>query len=48
MENNCNKGIGFVTFRTEEGTRLALAQGYVKYDVFEYPVEQATQSSNHA
>jgi len=48
LENNCNRGIGFVTFRTEEGTRLALAQGYIKYDVFEYPVEQATQSANHA
>ena len=39
FENNCNKGIGFVTFKTTDGCKEALAKGFIKYDVFEYPVE---------
>jgi RNA recognition motif-containing protein len=39
MERNENKGIGFVTFKSPEGTKAALAEGFMKYDVFEYPIE---------
>ena len=38
-ERNENKGIGFVTFKNTSSTRDALSEGFIKYDVFEYPIE---------
>ena len=43
-ERGTNKGIGFVTFKSQVSTSDAVKEGYVKYDFYELPVEPATQS----
>jgi nucleolin len=43
-ERGTNKGIGFVTFKSMSSATEAIAEGYVKFDFFELPVEPATQS----
>ena len=43
-ERKVNKGIGFVTFKSQVSTSDAVKEGYVKYDFYELPVEPATQS----
>ena len=43
-ERGTNKGIGFVTFKSQQSTSDAVKEGYVKYDFYELPVEPATQS----
>jgi len=45
-ERGTNKGIGFVTFKNIADCTAACEKGFIKFDVFEFAVDRATQSAN--
>ena len=45
-ERGTNRGIGFVTFRDKEACTAVCELGFIKFDVFEFVVDRATQSAN--
>jgi len=43
-DNGGYRGIAFATFKNPEDAQKVIAEGYIKYDFYELPVEQATMS----
>jgi len=43
-DNGGYRGIAFATFKNPEDCQKVIAEGYIKYDFYELPVEQATMS----